>query len=370
MKKYLFLLFMFHQISFAQVNINATMQFDGLTREYNIYVPAIYNSNNSVPLVINMHGYGSNMAQQAIYGNFKNLADTDNFIIVCPNGTFDNTNTRYWNAFGATGGVDDVAFISALIDTIGTLYNIDSTKVFATGMSNGGFMSYKLACELNDRIAKIASVTGTMTTPLEASCTPINPIPVMQIHGTADPTVAYGGGGGFTSIEDAVDFWVEHNNCDTTPIVTVLPDINTSDSSTVELYEYLNGDDSSKVVFYKVINGGHTWPGALVDIPSGYTNKDFNASLVIWEFFKGDEVELPTIINDNFTDEAIQLIRNNDILSVSTFQEVENLKVVNALGQVAAKSNFNTINISNLNAGYYFLIIETNKGIFSKSFIK
>ncbi len=355
-------------MGFAQVNITKTIKSGGVTREYNIYVPDIYNAANAVPLVINMHGYGSNMGQQSLYGNFKNLADVDNFIIIHPNGTLDNTNTRYWNAFGASGGIDDVAFISNLIDTISADYNIDSSMVFSTGMSNGGFMSYKLACELNDKIAKIASVTGTMTTPLEMSCSPLNAIPVMQIHGTADPTVPYNGGGAFTPIEDVIDFWVAFNNCDTTPSISVLPDINTSDSSTVELFNYTNGDDDSEVIFYKITNGGHTWPSAIVDIPSGNTNKDFNASEVIWEFFKGEE--FVTNIKNSLEENTLNLFVGQNEIKLADEKGIEHISIVNALGQVFINTKVTTINTSNLNKGIYFVVVKTNKGTFSKSFIK
>lgn len=348
--------------------MTTSMQFDGITREYNIYVPTLYDANTSVPLVINMHGYGSNMGQQSIYGNFKNLADVDNFIIVHPNGTLDNTNTRYWNAFGAAGGINDVAFINALIDTIAVTYNIDQTKVFATGMSNGGFMSYKLACELNNRIAKIASVTGTMTTPLEASCSPTNAVPVMQIHGTTDPTVPYNGGGGFTAIEDAVQFWVDFNNCDTTPIITAIADINTSDNSTVERFNYKNGTNESEVIFYKITNGGHTWPGAVIDIPSGNTNKDFNASKVIWEFFKGEAFVTST--NNSFEDNNLNLFVGQNEIKLVVEQNVEQISIVNALGQVSINTKETIINTSNLNKGIYFIVVKTKQGTFSKSFIK
>ncbi|HPI09028.1 MAG TPA: PHB depolymerase family esterase, partial [Saprospiraceae bacterium] len=173
----------------AQTTLTGTIQSGGLTREYRLYKPAVYNGSTAVPLVINMHGYSSNNLEQEFYGDFRGIADTANFLIVHPNGTLDNQGQRFWNAFGTGSNVDDVGFISDLIDTLSAAYNIDPQRIYATGMSNGGFMSYSLACELNERIAAIASVTGSMAPIKLASCNPQRPVPVMEIHGTADGVV-------------------------------------------------------------------------------------------------------------------------------------------------------------------------------------
>src|SRR5665213_398000 len=117
--------FFFSENIFSQSNINGSFVFQSLQRTYILYVPAIYNSATPVPLVLNLHGYTSNAAQQELYGNFCPIADTANFIIVCPDGTLDVTNNQYWNSFDTPSGPDDVAFLSALIDTISAHYNID-----------------------------------------------------------------------------------------------------------------------------------------------------------------------------------------------------------------------------------------------------
>lgn len=139
------------------INTSGTIQHNGLTREYRIYVPAIYNSTQAVPLLLNLHGYSSNNAQQQVYGNFTNIADTANFILIHPNGTIGNDGFRFWNSGFSASGPDDVGFLLALIDTISAQYNIDPNRIYTTGMSNGGFMSYELACQTT-RFAAIASV--------------------------------------------------------------------------------------------------------------------------------------------------------------------------------------------------------------------
>ena len=217
-------------------SVQKTVMHDGIQREYLLYVPDIYDGSTEVPLVFNLHGYGSNAGQQEFYGSFNAIADTANFVLVIPDGTTDASNTAFWNAFGVpTETVDDIGFVSALIDTIAADYNIDLNRVYSTGMSNGGFMSYTLACQLSNRIAAIASVTGTMVTPNLNACNAQHPTPVMQIHGTADATVPYlGNAQGFVAVEALVDYWVAFNNCNPTPVETAVPDIDQTDLCTAD----------------------------------------------------------------------------------------------------------------------------------------
>ena len=278
----------------AQTTLTGTIQSGGLTRDYRLYIPAMYNGNTPVPLVLNLHGYTSSATEQEFYGNFRPIADTANFLIVHPNGTIDGLGNRFWNTFGTGSPVDDVEFLSNLIDSLRTKYNIDPNRIYSTGMSNGGFMSYSLACELSNKIAAIASVTGSMITVNLNACNPQRPVPVMEIHGTADNTVPYNGAAlqGFVPIPTLVDAWVEKNGCNPTPIFTPVPNINTTDGCTAEHYRYTGGINGSTVEHYKVIGGGHTWPGQL--FPIGVTNQDFNASQEIWRFFSQYRLDVLT----------------------------------------------------------------------------
>jgi len=268
----------------AQTTIDATMQHDGLSRSYRLYIPAAYNASQPVPLVFNLHGYTSNNVQQEFYGDFRPIADTANFIIVHPNGTLDNGGQRFWNAFG-TSTVDDLGFLSALIDVIQEEYAIDLDRVYSTGMSNGGFMSYQLACQLGHRITAVASVTGSMMQALFNACNATHPTPIMQIHGTADPTVPYiGNVQGMMHIDTLVKRWAQFNNCDPVPTVTPVPNTNLFDGSTAEHKVYGNGTQGATAELFKVIGGAHTWPGASITL--GVTNQDFSASVEIWKFFR------------------------------------------------------------------------------------
>lgn len=267
----------------AQQVIDASMMFGGLNRTYRLYVPAGISASQPAPLVFNLHGYTSNNVQQDLYSNMRAVADTAKFIMVLPNGTTDGGGSQFWDCFGVNT-VDDVGFLSALIDVVSGQYSIDPRRIYSCGMSNGGFMSYELACQLSGRIAAIASVTGSMTPLRYAACNALHPTPVMQIHGTADPTVPYLGNATMVPIEQLLNHWVQFNNCNPTPAQITLPDMSTTDNCTADHFVYTGGTLGSSVEFYRINGGEHTWPGALIDI--GVTNHDFNASAEIWRFFR------------------------------------------------------------------------------------
>lgn len=272
----------------AQTTVAGTIRFGGVVREYRLYVPRAYTtSTRAVPLVLNLHGYGSNNVEQEQYGDFRAIADTANFLVVHPNGTLAPTGERYWNVFTppGSGGPDDVAFLSALIDTLSARYRVDAQRVYSTGMSNGGFMSYELACQLSNRVTAIASVTGSMVPSRLAACAPARAVPILEIHGTADNTVPYTGGGFFVAIPTLLSNWAQRNGCNPVPTITQVPNTNTTDGSTAERQVYGGGRNGSVVEHYRIIGGGHTWPGAPVNI--GVTNRDINASREIWRFFRG-----------------------------------------------------------------------------------
>lgn len=270
------------QWAFAQTTIDGSFVYDGILRTYRLYIPALYNPAEPVPLVFNLHGYGSDNIEQEFYGDFRPIADTANFIIAHPNGTLDAFNQRFWNTFGSSA-VDDVGFLSALIDTISASYTIDPNAVYSTGMSNGGFMSYELACMLSDRITAVASVTGSMIWAHLNACNPLHPTPVMEIHGTADNVVPYNGTFLFAPIDTLVNRWVVFNGCSLVPEIIPVPDIDPEDGCTAELYRFTGGEQGTRVELYKVLGGGHSWPGApfVIDV----TNMDFSASVKIWQFF-------------------------------------------------------------------------------------
>lgn len=367
---------------FAQATTNDSIMHDGGYRTYKLYVPASYDGSIAVPMVLNLHGLGSNNNEQIVYGEFRPIADTANFIMVLPQGTVgtlpDGSSATHWNANFGTG-VNDIDFISNLIDSIATEYNIDEDRVYSTGMSNGGFMSLTLAGQLSDKIAAVASVSGSMVLTQTGLNTVTRPMPVMQIHGTADGVVDYNGAAfQYVSINDLVNYWVSYNNCDATAIVTPVTNVSTTDGCTATRYDYLNGDNGAEVVHYKITGGGHTWPGA-IDLPGKVTNQDFNASVEIWKFFsKYSKSSLVSVSEFNATDNWISLTSQNpsrDIIKLSANNEkAYHILIYNLEGKQVYRSSNNmgksTIDIKSLVDGVYLVQVSNGTQKATLKFIK
>lgn len=215
------------------------------------------------------------------FSGFNAVADTGRFAVVYPQG-LDNA----WNVgLIPAATADDAGFLSALTDTLHARYSIDRRRVYACGLSNGGFMSYRLACELPGRIAAIASVAGTMTPTALKACMPAEPIPVMHMHGTEDHIVPYAGDAGKIAVDTLMTFWKRINGCSAEPQISRLPD-RAGEGSYVVKYFWTSPGQSAPVVLLKIGGGGHTWPGSVGKTGSGNTNRDINASREIWNFVR------------------------------------------------------------------------------------
>ena len=356
----LLLLLGFTFSSFAQQTINASITHDGIQRDYILYIPELYDGSSAVPLVLNFHGYGSNANEQMFYGDFRDIADTEGFLLVHPEGTTFIGN-QFWNVGfpGISSTIDDVGFTEALIDELATLYTIDLERVYATGMSNGGFMSFLLACQLSEKIAAVASVTGSMTQDTFNDCNAQLPTPVLQIHGTEDDVVLYNGNTLSIPIADVISYWVDYNNCETTPTTTTFPDIDPSDGSTIEHSVYEDGDNGITTEHMKVIGGGHTWPGSVIN--TGGTNQDIDASMEIWLFFSRFDINGP-LSTDDFENNQVTIYPNPTQskinLSLNYAKEVH-YKLFSPLGKQlmtgTITSSNQEIDISHLPSNIYFL---------------
>ncbi len=351
-------------ISAKAQTMTKSFMHDGVNRTYTIYIPANYNASNPVPLILNFHGFGGSNTQQMTLANFRPIADTAGFIVVCPLGTLLPVfNLPHWNVGSWTVGspANDVDFTSVLIDSIAANYSINPSRIYATGFSNGGFFSHKLAQQLSDRIAAIASVAGTFSPEMMTdNPNPTHPTPVLQIHGTTDGTVAYNGSTSpaqMIAVDSVLDYWVNYNNCDLTPSVTAVPDINTADGSTVEHIIYNNGNNGVTVEHFKITGGGHTWPGTLG------ANRDINACEEIWKFFNKSALN-PTSVIDYKNNLNISLYPNpsNGILHVSMDGlKSERYTVMNIQGAVITSgtitANDPKIDISSLADNVYIVDI-------------
>ena len=252
-------------------------------RKYLLYVPEKYDPANPTPLVISIHGFAEWPAHQMDLSHWNDLAEEENFIVVYPRGT---GFPLRWRTNGQGESILDIQFISELIDELEKEYNIDPLRIYANGLSNGGGMSFQLACKLSDRIAAIGGVAGAYVLSWE-DCLPDRPVPAIIFHGTADPIVPFEGGPSesfdvpFPIISDWVQHMAEQNGCD------IVPESLQSQGE-VSGIQYAHCDQNADVVYYIINGGGHSWPGG-EPLPKwivGHTSDDINATRTMWAFFK------------------------------------------------------------------------------------
>jgi polyhydroxybutyrate depolymerase len=275
-------------------DITETLDFAGLTRSYILHRPPSV-SGAPLPLVLAFHGGGDTAADMEPLTHFDELADKEGFLVVYPQG-LDN---RWADARdGATPTKDDdVAFVRALLDDLKRRVAYDPTRVYATGVSIGGFFVARLGCEAADRIAAFGIVAATLATPEAARCKPARRVSVVTIHGTDDTFVPADGDAtsGMLSVADAARTWTQVDGCATQPDVADEPDT-ADDGTRVRRETYPGCADGSAVVFYIVEGGGHTWPGG----PSYTTGtaiqrstRDIDATTVLWRFFQAHSLQAP-----------------------------------------------------------------------------
>ena len=214
------------------------------------------------------------------YGDFRSQADAYGFILVHPEGLDDVGGTSYWNMGGWSVSVhDDVKFIDNLINLLMEKYSINAERIYSTGMSNGGFFSFHLACNLSASFAAIASVTGSMSFDTFNDCNPRKPTPVLQIHGSIDRVVPYDGLLSIMKpVMDVMDYWKTSNGCD--EFVHSVPNVIPGELSWTETYIFDNCLNNTQNIHLKVQGAGHIWPGSIFE-----RIQEPDTSEYIWEFF-------------------------------------------------------------------------------------
>ena len=277
-----------------------TFNYQGMERTYFLHVPKCYQKEHKTPLVVALHGGGGLAKKMITFTRFDEISEKENFIVLYPQGY-----ERQWNDGREAASIpaqelniDDVGFINALIDYICSTYTIAVNRIYVTGVSNGGFMTTRLGCELSTKIAAIAPMISTFPKALAAKCHPDEPLPVMLINGTSDPLVPYEGGevkvgrrsrGMILSTDETISLWVKHDKCLPVPDTVQFRDKDKSDNCTATEYIYSNQTNPAEVILIKVAGGGHTIPGGKQYLPKGLIGqvcKDFTAEELIWEFFK------------------------------------------------------------------------------------
>ena len=261
--------------------------FDNLDRDYILYVPPSYEENSGLPVVFNLHG-GAMTAREQMeeVSDMRPLADTENFILVYPQSTTDGNGIPIWNLGGENSkasDINDVGYISHLINKISNFYSIDLDRVYVVGFSNGGYLSFELACKLSEEIAAFASVAGHMFIDTYNDCMPIHPTPFLSINGTED--YYEGIEGYYLSIENSNNYWIEYNKTDLIPEIVEIEDVNTSDGSTVQYYSWKNGTNGVEIDHYKILGGDHSWPSLDNNSNKDKSNADIDSNKIIWEFF-------------------------------------------------------------------------------------
>lgn len=288
-----------------------TIDFGGGTREYIVHVPAAVQSGKRLPVVFNLHGGGSDAPAQKAYSQMDATADRHGFIVVYPQGVPPapgQQSLRTWNAGKCCGpakrtNADDVGFTLAVLDDVAGRTPVDKRRVYATGISNGGMMSYRLAADASKRIAAVASVAGQVEVTKFA---PSRPVPVMEFHSVDDPRAIYDGGLGlpfpgtairnqFDSVQEGIDRWVAYDGCRRTP--TTAPTQQGQPGSgdegeTATKITYAPCTQGAEVVLWKLTGSGHVWPGTLIDVSGtargavlGEPTKIVDANELMWEFF-------------------------------------------------------------------------------------
>lgn len=271
------------------------LEFNGMKRTYAVHVPPQHDPQKPAPVVLIYHGAMTNRDMMAAFTGLNKKSDEAGFLAVYPNGSGNGNLLFVWNAAGFRDTAlnekyDDVAFTSRVLDDLGAIARVDAKRVFATGLSNGGMMCYRLAAELSDRIAAIAPVAGTMAID---DAKPKRPVSVLHFHGTEDKLVPQSGANErarlvfpFKSVDETMRIWAKIDGCPEAPVVAKIPD-SADDGTTVERRTWGPGKDGAEVILYVVAGGGHTWPGR-ERAPRflGKVTKDISANDLIWEFFE------------------------------------------------------------------------------------
>ncbi len=356
------------QLIFAQTTVVDSIFTGGMYRSYRLYIPAVFTGLTPRPLILDFHGYTSNATYEQMYSNFAPVADTANFLVVYPQGTFLNGQT-YWNAGISNTDVNDVQFILDLIGVLENNYAIDHNKVYSCGLSNGGFMSHTLGCELNNKIAAIASVAGSMFYSQYNNCWTNRAVPVMQIGGTADAIVPYNGTATMLPIDSVIKYWAFKDNCNPTPQIDTVPDINTTDGCTAVHYTFSTGTAGSTCELYKVLGGGHTWPGSPYVL--GVTNQDFNASLQMWMFFRKYKLNQFVGIDELGNADDINLYPNpsTNLVNIDG-EQIKTISIMDLNGRLLIETKETQIDISSLAKGIYSVIIVSGNNRSVKKLVK
>ena len=347
----------------AQNFISQTIEYDGNTREYELYIPSSYSENFLSPLMFNFHGGNGTSQGQIAISDMRDLADNNNFILVYPQAIADPTDDGSLNwIFKGESDHDDIYFIDTLISELSSQYQIDLERVYACGYSLGGEFVYEILCRLNDKIAAGVAVARTMGQYQYENCNPEHPTAIMTILGTEDYEsnyngVVYNGVTYYISADLTHQYWTNFNNTDDNPVEIELPDYNANDGSTVTKRLWENGDSCVSVIEFRVNGGEHDWPGS-------FGNMDINSDDEIWDFVSKysingliEDCNLSVNNNENHNEFSFYPNPIDDYLNINNHSDYKSIIIFDINSKSIYESELiignNILDISALQSGIY-----------------
>lgn len=358
---------------------NDSLTWDGLTRYYKVHVPPSYSSSKPSALVLALHGGFGSGSQLETQSQLSPKADQEGFIVAYPDGFRNILGIRTWNADGCCGtaqskNIDDVGFINNLIDTLENKYNIDAQKIFVTGMSNGAFMSYRLACELSHRIAAIAPVAGTMNV---QNCPTTRQVPVIHFHSYLDSSVPYSGGigNGVSShynppLDSVSNVWKTNNSCSSIDTVQ-------NDNDLLHI-KWHNCSCQGDVELFLTHDGGHSWHGGQKNFGGDNVSNVVSANDKMWEFFMNNK--LCVVSKEELYKDEISIspnpFKNQIKLSFENNLIEKEYLLYNSLGKVILAGTIrkgklsHIINTAAVPMGIYFLTVQKQGSLLTMKVVK
>lgn len=284
---------------------------DGQNRQFQVHIPACYDRSKATPLVLAFHGLHMNSTMMIAMSGFNGASERHGFIVVYA----DSVGGRWSDGTNQAATAADVAYVEAIIERLGKVANIDRRRIYACGISNGGYFTQALACAIPDKIAAAGSVAAPLMEQAARTMQSGKPVPIAFILGSDDPLIPWGDGrvkdlgklgealglsslgsidssmvrmGGLMSVPETIAFWTNHNHSSTTPTASQLPDRDPKDGTRIKREQY--GSGPNEVLLYTIEGGGHTWPGCInlqaISGISGNISQDASGSELLWEFFR------------------------------------------------------------------------------------
>ena len=362
---------------------NEALIVNGQTRTYLQYVPVDFDAAEGVPLVLCFHGGSGSAEDQLAIGDLRETADEERFILVYPQALPDPNDGGSTNWQVVTSGDlpftvpnphSDIDFVTALIEKMHSLFSVDLTRIYAMGYSNGGGFVYDIACRLNDHITGVGAVARTMYAESYANCQTNHPTPIVTILGTDDYNsnydgVVYEGTLYYHSSDEVNTLWINENDLLLEADIIEVPDINPSDGSTVERYQWSDAQGCRELTHYKVLGGDHDWPGA-------FGNMDIVSHEVIWdhlkEFDMNGRISCGSLVVSDFELISWSIAPNPTssrlIINLDEFRAPVDYRIFNTGGisclEGTLQSKSSSIELESLKAGTYGIHVKGQTQLF------